>query len=78
MNAKFIAVLNSEDLNNNEIKIKNNKTKEEEIISLDALIYYLDEQLNAMEEESDDCDCGCHEEDHECKCGNDCKCNHKE
>ena len=78
LNAKFIAVLNSEDLNNNEIKIKNNKTKEEEIISLDALIYYLDEQLNSMEEDSDDCDCGCHDEDHECKCGNDCKCGHKE
>ena len=77
LNAKFIAVLNSEDLNNNEIKIKNNKTKEEEIISLDALIYYLDEQLNTMEED-DDCDCGCHDEGHECKCGNDCKCSHKE
>ncbi|MBR2678512.1 MAG: histidine--tRNA ligase [Bacilli bacterium] len=78
LNAKFIAVLNSEDLNNNEIKIKNNRTKEEEIISLDALIYYLDEQLNAMEEESDDCDCGCHDEDHECECGHECKCSHKE
>ena len=51
LNAKFISVLNSEDLNNNEIKIKNNKTKEEEIISLDALIYYLDEQLNTIEDE---------------------------
>ena len=78
LNAKFIAVLNSEDLNNNEIKIKNNRTKEEEIISLDALIYYLDEQLNAMEEESDDCNCGCHDEDHECECGHECKCSHKE
>ena len=80
LNAKFIAVLNSEDLDNNEIKIKNNKTKEEETISLDALIYYLDEQLNTMEdEEYDECDCGhSHDEDHECKCGKDCKCGHKE
>ena len=38
LNSKFIAILNSEDLNNNEIKIKNNQTKEEEIISLDVLI----------------------------------------
>ena len=74
LNAKFIAVLNSEDLNNNEIKIKNNRTKEEEIISLDALIYYLDEQLNTMEDaEYDECACG-----DDCKCGKDCKCGHKE
>ena len=71
LNAKFTIVLNSEDLDNNEVKIKNNKTKEEEIISLDVLIYYLDEQLSSMEDEGE-CDCGdncdCHE-DHECKCG---------
>lgn len=60
LNSKFIAILNSEDLNNNEIKIKNNQTKEEEIISLDVLIYYLDEKLTT---DSDDCDCGC---GHEC------------
>ena len=50
LNAKYLCILNSEDLNNNEVKIKNNKTKEEEIISLDAIIYYLDEKLNTMEE----------------------------
>lgn len=67
LNAKYIVVLNSEDLNNQEIKIKNNKTKEEEIISLDALIYYLDEKLS-----SDDCIC----DDHECNCncGDECSC----
>ena len=50
LNAKYLCILNSEDLNNNEVKIKNNKTKEEEIISLDAIIYFLDEKLNTMEE----------------------------
>ena len=50
LNAKYLCILNSKDLNNNEVKIKNNKTKEEEIISLDAIIYYLDEKLNTMEE----------------------------
>ena len=67
LNSKFLVILNSEDLNNNEVKIKN--TKEEEIISLDALIYYLDEKLTI---DSDDCDC-----DHECngECGHDgCHC----
>ena len=71
LNSKFIAILNSEDLNNNEIKIKNNQTKEEEIISLDVLIYYLDEKLTT---DSDDCDCGC---GHECtgECNhNGCNC----
>ena len=67
LNAKFTCVLNSEDLNNNEVKIKNNKTKEEEIISLDYLIYYLDEQL--QDEEEEECCCGHdHEEEHECCC----------
>lgn len=68
LNSKFIAILNSEDLTNNEIKIKNNKTKEEEIISLDVLIYYLDEKLTT---DSDECDCGC---SHECSCD----CDHDE
>ncbi len=45
LNAKYLVILNSEDLKRNELKIKNNKTKEEELISVDALIYYLDENL---------------------------------
>ena len=91
LNARFIAVLNSEDLNNHEVKIKNNISKEEEVISLDALIYYLDEQLAALEDNdecscgcgcSSDCDCGC-QEGEECKCDHDheeeheCKCGDK-
>lgn len=71
LNSKFAIVLNSDDLKNNEVKIKNNKTKDEEIVSLDALIYYLDENLT----EDDECECGCdHDEEHECNCGNECKC----
>ena len=81
LGAKYVAILNSEDLNNNEVSIKNNKTKEEEIISLDALIYYLDEKLNSGSEFDeaiedfeheceDECCCGHHhEEEHECTCG---------
>lgn len=78
LNAKFTCVLNSEDLNNNEVKIKNNKTKEEEIISLDALIYYLDEKTRAMEDDEDGCGCcgGCSSEcDGDCDCDDDgCGC----
>ena len=82
LNAKFTCVLNSEDLNNNEVKIKNNKTKEEETISLDVLIYYLDEQINAGNED-DECDCGCGcdsscecgcQEGKECTCHGECNC----
>ena len=78
LNAKFICVLNSEDLDNNEVKIKNNKTKEEEIISLDALLYYLDEKLASSDDDwcGDEC---CHGDcDDECccdgECGDDCCC----
>lgn len=46
LNSKFIAVLNDNSLLDNEITIKNNKTKEEVTISLDALIYFLEENVN--------------------------------
>ena len=79
LNAKFTAVLNSEDLNNNEVKIKNQKTGEEEVISLDALIYYLDEKCKDDEFDylEDDCDCDdCNHEDHECNHDHSCGCGH--
>ena len=78
LNAKYICVLNSEDLDNNEVKIKNNKTKEEETISLDALIYYLDEKITTDIVE-DECDCGCGHHHQENKSGceeGSCKCSH--
>lgn len=79
LNAKYVAVLNSEDLDNNEIKIKNNKTKEEEIISLDVLIYYLDEQLNTgVDDDYHECHCGNEECSCDGDCGDDCHCHHHE
>lgn len=69
LNSKFTIVLNSDDLKNNELRIKNTKTKEEDIVSLDTLIYYLDENLI-----EDDCECGCGNDcngeckEHECHC----------
>jgi len=47
LNAKYTCVLNSEQLKNGEMTIKNNSTKEEEIIGCESLIYYLDEKLNS-------------------------------
>ncbi len=61
LNSKFIAVLNTDDLDNNEIKIKNNKTKEEVVIDYNAIIYFLDEQLSLEE----DCDDNCCNHDHD-------------
>lgn len=71
LSSKFTIVLNSEMLEQGEVKIKNNKTREEETISLDALIYYLDENLI----EDEDCECG---HDHDaCNCGDSCHCKDK-
>ncbi len=44
--SKYLIILNDKDLENDEVVVKNNKTKEEEKIMLDYLVYYLDEQLN--------------------------------
>ncbi len=78
LNSKFLIILNDENLKNNEIKIKNNKTKKETTVELDYLMYFLDEELLTLEEESDDCGCGCgHHEcshDEECECGDECHC----
>ncbi len=67
INSKFVVVLNDEELNNNELKIKNNKTREENLISIDTLIYYLDEKL--MEDDLED-----HGHSHNYSCGDDCHC----
>ncbi len=44
--SKYLIILNDEDLANDEVKVKNNKTKEEELVSVDYLIYYFDEKLS--------------------------------
>ena len=83
LNAKYLIILNDEDLAKDEIKIKNNKTKEEETISVDYLLYFLDEHLSEEEydydfDDEDECHCGCgHHHDDECTCGNECHCHHE-
>ena len=70
LNSKFLIILNDEDLRKNQIKIKSNQTKEEELVEIDYILYYLDEQLTSIED--DGCDCGCHHENgHECHCHDD-------
>ncbi len=64
LKSKYLIILNDEDLKNDEIKIKDNKTKEEELIGIDYLIYYLDEHLNdeLSDIDYDECECGGHDE----------------
>ncbi len=53
LNSKFYIILNSEDLKDNLVTIKNNKTKNEEKVDLDYVIYYLDEQARVEEFEGE-------------------------
>lgn len=79
LNSKFTIVLNSDDLKNNEVKVKNNKTREEELVSVDALIYYLDENIVDEESSLDEHECNCNNSsEHECSCDKTCKCKDKE
>ena len=63
-------ILNDEDLKKNEIKIKNNKTKEEVTLGIDYLLYYLDEVL--LEDEIENME-GIDMEKR-CTCGDECDC----
>ena len=77
LNSKFLIILNDEDLKNNQIKIKNNKNKQEDLVEIDYILYYLDEQL------AEEFDCNCdhnheyNEDNHECECHGDCSCKNK-
>lgn len=74
LKSKFLIILNSDDLNNGQVMVKNNVTKEENLIEIEYLIYYLDEQL--VDDVSLDYDMECSGE-----CGDDGHClechNHK-
>ena len=82
LNSKYLIILNDEDLKNDEIKIKNNKTKEEELVSVDYLLYYLDEHLSDEDlgdYGEEECHCGHHHnEEHECCHGKKCHCEEEE
>lgn len=70
VSSKYLAILNSEDIDRDLITVKNNRTKEEEKIDIDYLIYYLDEKLS-LEDDTHMCECGedgCHGSGN-CQCG---------
>lgn len=78
LKSKFYIILNSEDINNGQLKIKNTSTKEEELVDIDYVIYYLEEALKYADDymtydgikfSEDECDCG-----DDCECGGNCHC----
>ncbi len=71
LKSKFLIILNDDDLSHDEVKIKNNKTKEEELVGVDYIMYYLDEHL--QEDDDEECDCGCdtHHDSSTCCCHDD-------
>jgi len=73
LNSKYLGILNSNDIDNNIITIKNNKTKEEDKIDMEYLIYYFDEKLS-LEDDLDvhQCECGHDHDNGECHCGGNC------
>lgn len=58
LNSKLIIIIGEEEVKNNILTIKNNKTKEETKIETMFIINYLDELLNEH-----NCHCGCKKED---------------
>ena len=63
LGSKFLLLLNDENLKNDQIKVKNNHTKEEEVVELKYLVNYLGEHL--ADEWEEDCECDCHSHHHE-------------
>ncbi len=48
-NSKHLIILNEEELQNDVIKIKDNKTKEETLVGIDYILYYFEEKTSSEE-----------------------------
>ena len=44
-NSKYLIILNSEDLKDYKVKVKDNTTKEEELVNINDLVDYLDSRV---------------------------------
>lgn len=86
LNSKMLIILNSDDFKAGVVKIKNNVTKKEELVELNYILYYLDEQLKDIDDKchcDDNHDCSsdneCHcDDDYECHCDSECHCHDEE
>jgi len=52
LNAKFVAIIGEEEVNNNTVTIKNNNTKEEHKMLLNEVVEFLDEELEGEHNEN--------------------------
>ena len=57
MNSKLVIIVGEEEVKNNFVTVKNNKTKEEMKVRLEDLLYYLDESLSEHQCDCNDCHC---------------------
>ena len=48
-NSKYLIILNEEEMQNDVIKIKDNKTKEETLVGIDYILYYFEEKTSSEE-----------------------------
>jgi histidyl-tRNA synthetase len=46
LNSRFFIILNDEELESDQIKIKDNQTKEETLVGVDYILYYFEEKLS--------------------------------
>lgn len=70
LKSKLLIILNSEEIANGNIKVKNNITKKEDLINFNYLNYYIDEALTNIEYESNLEQL----KNSSCSCGEDCQC----
>ncbi len=54
LNSKHLIILNEEEMQNDVIKIKDNKTKEETLVGIDYILYYFEEKTSSEEFSDED------------------------
>lgn len=73
LSARYLIILNDENLRNDQVMIKNNQTKEEELVDIDYIEYFLEENLQDFSyEDLNNHECNC--DDETCTCDGTCHC----
>ena len=75
LKSKFLLILNSEDLENGVVQVKNTTTKEEEKVEIEYLMYYFDEKMADSDMNLENF--GDFSFEHNCNCDDDCDCHHE-
>jgi len=86
-NARFSILIGEDELKNQTVSVRFNKTKEQKIVAYNQLIPYLSETLSGInqgcgcgcEHDNSSCSCGCEHDNSSCCCGEeDCHCGEHE